>query len=196
MQDLFGQDILTIRIHAGFNAASFVAGLMALTDQTEGTAQAYLHHLFPTLRAGLSYETRYVNDIAGKTLRILTPPEHPHRTPADIAALYEESRLSDAARERAATVWRILSEGEAGVHGMPVSQVHFHEVGRLANVLAVGLAAEWMTTLRPSRFVVSPLPLGDGAVQCAHGTLPYPAPALFSMLELSLIHISEPTRPY
>ena len=77
----------------------------------------------------------------------------------------------------------MLSEGEAGVHGMPVEHVHFHEVGRMANVLAVGLIAEWMTTLRPARLVVSPIPLGDGAIQCAHGTIPYPAPALFSMLD-------------
>lgn len=180
---LFGRDILTVRIHAGFNAASFLAGLMALTDQSGGTATLFLRRLFPTIPAEIRFEDRYVNDIAGVTAKILTQPEHPHRTPGDIAAIYAESRLSDEARQKAAAVWKVLSEGEAGVHGMPVEHVHFHEVGRMANVLAVGLIAEWMTTLRPARLVVSPIPLGDGAIQCAHGTIPYPAPALFSMLD-------------
>lgn len=180
---LFGRDILTVRIHAGFNAASFLAGLMALTDQSGGTATLFLRRLFPTIPAEIRFEDRYVNDIAGVTAKILTQPEHPHRTPGDIAAIYAESRLSDEARQKAAAVRKVLSEGEAGVHGMPVEHVHFHEVGRMANVLAVGLIAEWMTTLRPARLVVSPIPLGDGAIQCAHGTIPYPAPALFSMLD-------------
>ena len=45
--------ILAIRIHAGFNASSFTAGLLALTEQTSGTAGAYLRSLFPGLDIGL-----------------------------------------------------------------------------------------------------------------------------------------------
>ena len=139
---LFGRDILTVRIHAGFNAASFLAGLMALTDQSGGTATLFLRRLFPGIPAEIRFEDRYVNDIAGVTAKILTQPEHPHRTPGDIMAIYADSRLSDEARQKAAAVWKVLSEGEAGVHGMPVEHVHFHEVGRMENVLAVGLIAE------------------------------------------------------
>ena len=64
---LFGRDILTVRIHAGFNAASFLAGLMALTDQSGGTATLFLRRLFPTIPAEIRFEDRYVNDIAGMT---------------------------------------------------------------------------------------------------------------------------------
>lgn len=190
MEELFGRDILTVRIHAGFNAGSFLAGLCALTDQTGGTATAFLRHLFPTIPAEVRFEKRYVNHIAGFTAVVRTNPEHPHRTPGDIAAIYDESRLSTEARRKADAVWRVLTLGEAGVHGMSPDEVHFHEVGRMANILAVGLIAEWMTTLRPARLVASPIPLGDGTIECAHGAIPYPAPALFSMLE------GVPVRPF
>ena len=182
MSDLFNHPILTVRIHAGFNAASFLAGLLALTGQTGGTATAYLNRRFPAVDAAIDFGRRYVNDIAGYSCRFVTPHEHAHRRPADIMKFYEESTLSEEARAKAARIWSVIAEAEASVHGASPQDVHFHELGRLANILAVCLIADFMTTLDVSELVVSPLPMTDGTVNCAHGAVPYPAPSLYAML--------------
>ena len=72
---------------------------------------------------------------------------------------------------------------EARVHNSPLESVHFHEVGRMTNILAVGLIAEMFTSINPAAFVASPLPLADGTVRCAHGAVPNPAPATLAQLE-------------
>ena len=104
MSDLFNHPILTVRIHAGFNANVFLAGLLALTGQTAGTAQAYMARRFPEVDAIIEFGPRAVNGILGHTLSIRTPHEHVHRTPADILRHYEASTLSDEAKAKAVKV--------------------------------------------------------------------------------------------
>ena len=53
----------------------------------------------------------------------------------------------------------------------------------MANIIAVGLIADFMTTIDPAMIVASPLPMTDGTINCAHGVVPYPAPALYAMLD-------------
>ena len=183
MSDLFNHPILTVRIHAGFNANVFLAGLLALTGQTAGTAQAYMARRFPEVDAIIEFGPRAVNGILGHTLSIRTPHEHVHRTPADILRHYEASTLSDEAKAKAAAIWSVVANAEARVHGTTPDHVHFHEVGRMANIIAVGLIADFMTTIDPAMIVASPLPMTDGTVNCAHGVVPYPAPALYAMLD-------------
>lgn len=180
--------ILTVRIHAGLNADSFLAGLLAVSGATRFmTAQDFLQARFPALAAGgdkkLFFETTAVDHIAGVACRYELPHEHVHRTPADIEAFYEQSALTPAARELARSIWRVVSQAEARVHGVAPDQVHFHEVGRLSNIISVGLIAELFATIDPVDFVASPIPLGDGVVRCAHGLVPNPAPALLAMLD-------------
>ena len=175
--------ILAVRIHAGFNAGAFLAGLLALNDLPGGMAGAYLRTLFPNIDCGLEFAPRYVNSIRGMSARILAPKEHAHRHPADIRAIYAESRLSDAARTLSDRVWQVLAQAEAKVHGMSMDEVHFHEVGRMANILAIGLSAELFLKMNVSRIAASPIPMNEGEVECAHGLLPYPAPAMFTMLD-------------
>ena len=158
MSDLFNHPILTVRIHAGFNANVFLAGLLALTGQTAGTAQAYMARRFPEVDAAIEFGPRAVNGILGHTLSIRTPHEHVHRTPADILRHYEASTLSDEAKAKAAAIWSVVANAEARVHGTTPDHVHFHEVGRMANIIAVGLIADFMTTIDPAMIVASPPP--------------------------------------
>ena len=88
----------------------------------------------------------------------------------------------DEAKAKAAAIWSVVANAEARVHGTTPDHVHFHEVGRMANIIAVGLIADFMTTIDPAMIVASPLPMTDGTVNCAHGVVPYPAPALYAML--------------
>ena len=74
-------------------------------------------------------------------------------------------------------MFKRLGEAESAIHGIPISQIHLHEVGALDSILdIVGgvFALDWFGA---DRIVASPLNLGSGTVRCAHGTLPVPAPA-------------------
>jgi uncharacterized protein (TIGR00299 family) protein len=117
---------------------------------------------------------------------------HGHRTLAEITRLIEQSALSADGRRKAATLFRRLAEVEAGIHQMPVEQVHLHEVGAvdsIVDIVGAVFAFEW---LAPDRVVVSPLNVGRGTVRMAHGVLPVPAPATAQLLQGVPIYASGP----
>jgi uncharacterized protein (DUF111 family) len=85
-------------------------------------------------------------------------------------------------RDQATIVYRHLAEAEAKVHGSTPEQVHFHEVGAIdaqVDILGTLLAIHW---LQPAEIIVSPLALGSGVVESAHGIIPIPAPAVVELL--------------
>src|SRR5215471_1647842 len=107
---------------------------------------------------------------------------HPHRSLPEIFKLIDSSSLSPSGRDRAKAMFQRLGEAEAAIHQMPVEQVHLHEVGALDSIIdIVGIvfAMEWVGA---DRVVCSPLNVGGGMVQSAHGLFPVPAPATVSLL--------------
>lgn len=178
--------VLTVRVHAGLNASALLAGLFSVSNLEQFfSADEFLRLRFPHAQATLNIRPAAVRGIGGVTAQFETPEEgHVHRKPGDILQYYERaSNLSPAARQCAADIWLTLAQAEARVHGVDTASVHFHEVGRMTNILAVGLIAELFTAIRPIDFVCSPLPLADGTVRCAHGIVPNPAPATLALLE-------------
>ena len=177
---VISRPVLTVRVHAGLNAASLLAGLFAVGGMgLFSTANDLLKLRFPETQASLDVHPLSVNGIAGVTARFKAPVEgHVHRTPGDILHYYATaSNLSEAALEVAHRIWHNVASAEARVHNSPLESVHFHEVGRMTNILSVGLIAEIFTSVNPVAFIASPLPLADGMVRCAHGAVPNPAPA-------------------
>ncbi len=110
-------------------------------------------------------------------------PGHPHRTFADVKALLAESVLGDAVRERAVRVFERLAEAEAAVHGVPVDDVHFHEVGAVDSIVDIVGAAIGLDRLGITQIVSGPIRFGTGTIECQHGTLPVPAPATARLAE-------------
>lgn len=183
---VLSRPVLTVRVHAGLNAASLLAGLFTVGGiGLFSSADELLKLHFPKTQASLEVAPVSVNGISGVTARFEAPAEgHVHRTPGDILHYYASaSNLSEAAFEVARRIWHNVATAEARVHNSPLESVHFHEVGRMTNILAVGLIAEMFTSINPAAFVASPLPLADGTVRCAHGTVPNPAPATLAQLE-------------
>ena len=102
---------------------------------------------------------------------------HAHRKFSDIAEMLEKSNLSDGAKKRALSIFSLLAEAEAKVHGKEVSEVSFHEVGAVDSIIDIVGCAVALELLGIDEVVSSPVELGGGTVECAHGRLPVPAPA-------------------
>ena len=107
---------------------------------------------------------------------------HEHRTLAEIARLIDGSALSAAGKERAKALFCRLGEVEAAIHGIPVDQVHLHEVGALDSIIDIVGAVHALEYLGADRIVASPLNVGSGTVRAAHGVYPVPAPATLQLL--------------
>jgi uncharacterized protein (TIGR00299 family) protein len=107
---------------------------------------------------------------------------HPHRHLSAINKLIDTSALSASARERAKQMFHRLGEAEAAIHQMPLENVHLHEVGALDSIIdivGIAFAMEWAAA---DRVVCSPLNVGGGMVDSAHGRFPVPAPATVALL--------------
>ena len=85
--------------------------------------------------------------------------------------------LKPAVREDILAVFSLIAEAESHVHGMPVADIHFHEVGTMDAIADVAAVSMLMDRIHPDEVVVSPIRTGYGHVRCAHGILPVPAPA-------------------
>jgi len=86
-------------------------------------------------------------------------------------------------RENVLAVYRSIADAESRVHGVPVDEIHFHEVGTMDAVADVVAVCLLMDRLAPERVIVSPIHVGSGHVHCAHGILPVPAPATAYILQ-------------
>ncbi len=104
------------------------------------------------------------------------------RSYPEIRRLLSRARLDAAVRERALSIFEALARAEARVHGTSLSQVHFHEVGAVDAIVDVTGAAIGLARLAIGRVTATPVALGHGSVEGAHGRLPLPAPATLELL--------------
>lgn len=104
-----------------------------------------------------------------------TPHQHSslHRIRHIISGLH----LPEAVQHNAKAVYGLIAEAESRAHNVPVTEIHFHEVGTMDAVADVVAVCLLMDRLAPERVIVSPIHVGSGHVHCAHGILPVPAPA-------------------
>ena len=109
---------------------------------------------------------------------------HHHSHPADIEALVREQlHLPEQVRADVLAVFGLLAEAESHVHGVPVTDIHFHEVGTMDALADITAVCMLMRRIAPDRVAASPVHTGYGTVHCAHGILPVPAPATAWLLQ-------------
>jgi len=109
-------------------------------------------------------------------------PQHNHRHWRDIRAMLTGSTLSDRTKARSLAIFERIAIAEGEVHGIPVDDVHFHEVGAwdsIADIVGVAMALEQLDV---DVLVASSPPLSSGSIECAHGTMPLPAPATLRLM--------------
>ena len=91
--------------------------------------------------------------------------------------------VSEKVKQDVMAVYGLIAEAESYVHGVPVSEIHFHEVGTMDAIADITAVCMLMEKLSPDEVVVSPIHVGNGQVWCAHGVLPVPAPATARILK-------------
>jgi pyridinium-3,5-bisthiocarboxylic acid mononucleotide nickel chelatase len=108
---------------------------------------------------------------------------HHHHHLKHIVAAIERSALSRQGKDRASGMFNRLGEAEAAIHNTSLERVHLHEVGALDSIIDIVGAVYGMEWLQVDRILSSPLNVGSGTIECAHGTYPVPAPATARLLK-------------
>ena len=109
---------------------------------------------------------------------------HEHgRALQEIKGIVAQAAISPAAKNTAVAIFESLGAAEAKIHGIAVEKVHFHEVGAVDAIVDIVCAAVGIQALGVDEIVCSPLNVGGGTVECAHGTFPVPAPATVELLK-------------
>lgn len=108
---------------------------------------------------------------------------HHHTSMSDIGEIVSKLNTSEKIKKQILDVYNIIADAESRVHGEPVSQIHFHEVGNMDAIADVAAVCILINELNIRKIVVSPVHTGSGFVMCAHGKLPVPAPATALILE-------------
>ncbi len=110
--------------------------------------------------------------------------EHSHNSLHDIEHMVTEHlNLSEKVKGDVIKVYELIAEAESKAHGVPVTKIHFHEVGSLDAVADVAAVCMLLEQLAPDKIIASPIHVGSGMVRCAHGILPVPAPATAHILK-------------
>lgn len=111
--------------------------------------------------------------------------EHHHhgRSLSVIRTMIENAPLAAAAKATAIRAFELLGESESKIHNVPIETIHFHEVGAVDSIVDIVAGSVGAHVLSADSWICSPLNVGGGTVECAHGTFPVPAPATMDLLQ-------------
>ncbi len=184
--------LLYLECNAGVSGDMMVGSLSALLDSPAEAASMIESAGIPGIKVEVEDGSR--SHIHGTKARIYVNGEeeghghdahvhHSHRSISDVLGIIEGLNVSDEVKGHAVAIYRSIAEAEAEVHGEPVGEVHFHEVGMLDAIADIVGTCMLMERLAPERIMASPIRTGYGTVECAHGRLPIPAPATAILLK-------------
>jgi uncharacterized protein (TIGR00299 family) protein len=120
-----------------------------------------------------------------------THESHEHgRGLTEIREIIQHSNISPRAKSTAIAIFEKLGAAESKIHNVPIDKIHFHEVGAADALVDIICAAVGAEALAVDEFICSPLNVGGGTIDCAHGTFPVPAPATVELLKGIPVHSS------
>ena len=108
----------------------------------------------------------------------------------EIRKIICKAEISESAKATAIRIFEKLGEAESKVHNVPVEEIHFHEVGAVDALVDIVCGAVGAEALGVDEFICSPLNVGGGVVECAHGAFPVPAPATVELLRGTSVYSS------
>jgi len=116
---------------------------------------------------------------------------HSHRGLSEICQIINAAAISQPAKDRAIRIFEALGAAEARVHNTDIEKIHFHEVGAIDAIVDIVCASVGAEALGVDEWICSPLNVGGGTVNCAHGTFPIPAPATLELLKDAPLYSGE-----
>jgi uncharacterized protein (TIGR00299 family) protein len=114
---------------------------------------------------------------------------HEQRTYKAIREIIQTSSIREGAKRRALDIFSHIAKAESEVHGVPLDEIAFHEVGALDSIVDIVGTAICLDILGPGRITAGRVELGSGTVHCAHGELPVPAPATLILCRGMPVHV-------
>jgi len=121
--------------------------------------------------------------IGATLVHVAAEEHHTHRGFSEIRGIIEKSAFSPAVKNRAIEAFHKLATAEAAVHEIEIDKVHFHEVGAIDAIIDIVGSVWGMEQLHIGRVISSPVAVGSGTVNTAHGVMPVPAPATVHLLQ-------------
>ncbi len=152
----------------------------------------YLHHY--------DYDMEYLHDhndkdhykeqeMEGHHYAHIHQSHHSHRGLAQIQEIIKNSNMTERAKEIALQIFMILAQAEAKAHGKDISQVHFHEVGAVDSIVDIAGFAICLDNLDITEVIIPYLCEGKGTIQCQHGILSIPVPAVVNIVQMQGIKL-------
>ena len=178
----FHSSTLYLSCFSGISGNLFVGALL-----DAGLSEEALREMVSALPVSgyeLKIEKVVKNGIAATHFDVVldSKEKQPHRHLADIIKIIEATELSDAVKSRSIAVFTKLAEAEAKVHGTTLEKIHFHEVGGVDAIIDIVGTVFGLEQLGIENVFAGNLRTGFGFVDCAHGTIPVPAPATVELL--------------
>ncbi|NPV29404.1 MAG: nickel pincer cofactor biosynthesis protein LarC [Firmicutes bacterium] len=158
--------------------------LAALLDL--GVPLAAVEDVIARLGIPVTVEKKRVSKRGIRATRVLvrtSAPQPPTRSLRELEEILKQSSLPRPLAERVEDLLLRLARAEAAVHGEEAHEVHFHELGGLDTLVDLAGTLAGLECLGVQKVIASPLPLGVGKIQTAHGALPLPAPATLNLLQ-------------
>lgn len=175
---------------AWFNCSAGTAGDMTLAALVDaGADQLFIGSVLSALPVhdyALTFESTQRCGVSATRAIVAVhdhddhPHEH-HRPWRDIDNMLTTADLPHRVRDRARRVFALLAEVEANIHGVPVADVEFHEVGSTDAIVDIVGACAALEALNIDRIVAGPIAMGQGSISSAHGRLPNPSPAVVAL---------------
>jgi len=166
-----GDMVLGALIDIGLDVDQLQAGLQALP------LTGYRLEVIHTSQHGIN----------GAHVNVVIDGDQPQRDWAAIRPMIAESQLPEPVRQTALAIFGRLAEAEARVHGQPVEQVHFHEVGAVDAIVDICGTALGLYLLDVTEVFSLPPVVGDGWIRAQHGLMPVPAPATAELLAMASV---------
>jgi pyridinium-3,5-bisthiocarboxylic acid mononucleotide nickel chelatase len=164
-------------LRAGVSATKFDLaehGAAAAVEPASAAAHGHSHHSHHVHQTHAAHQAHTGHEAH--------TGHHAHRSLPEIFSHIDRSALTGAGKDRAKALFQRLAEAEAAIHQMPVERVHLHEVGALDSIIDIVGAVFALEWFKADRIVCSPINVGGGMVNSAHGVFPVPAPATVSLL--------------
>ena len=121
--------------------------------------------------------------ITVETKKFKKQHSHPHRRYSDIRKLISQSKLNSTVKSNSIEIFKRIAKVEAQIHNTTIQKIHFHEIGGIDSIIDIVGGVWAIESLNLDTIKSSPLNVGEGFVDCAHGRLPVPAPATLKLLK-------------